>query len=374
MKIWRPIVGVLILSLALSLAAGAASAQPTSAGARKREAAKKGMIYLTRAEIIEGAKQEGNVSVFPGVDEKAIPLLVDAFKKQYPFIDTKWGMVSGIPAIQRQIFEMAARKANLDVFHAHTGFRNDYIKNNLYKKYDFRAMVEDGQLRVPPRAIDKAGGFILSGANLGVLLYNTKLVPIEKAPTSWESCLDPQWRGKFAVDTRPYLLARLAGRWSEEKVVDFAAKLKTNEPIWTRGHTTSLERLVTEELSVICGISMHVWLRKAKSDPTVPVKMVVPSPLGVAFFESHAVYAQAKNPHAALLWVEFFASKDGQEIVESLEPGRASFVVEGTAANKIAKDANVSLCDGVCRDREEKLIERIAVEAWKFPKVGHTPR
>ena len=349
-------------------------AQSSSVEARRSEAAKKGMVYVTREEIIAGAKREGSVKVFPGVDEKAAPPLVEAFKKKYPFIETKWGMVSGIPAIQRQIFEMAAGKAELDVFHAHTGFRNDYIKNNLYKKYDFKAMIEDGQLKVPPRAIDEAGGFILSGANLGVLLYSTRLVTAEKAPTGWESCLDPQWKGKFAVDTRPYLLARLAARWSEEKVLDYAAKLKANDPIWARGHTTSLERLVSGELSMICGISMHVWLRRAKNDPTVPVKMVVPNPLGVAFFESHAVYAQPKNPNAALLWVEFFAAKDGQEIVETLEPGRASFVVEGTAANRVAKDANVSLCDGICRDREEKLIERIAVEAWKFPKVGYTPQ
>jgi iron(III) transport system substrate-binding protein len=342
--------------------------------ARKREAAGQGMIYLSREEILDGAKKEGNLLVYPGVDEKAIPPLVSSFKKKYPFLDIKYGIVTGVPAIQRQMFEMVAGKANLDVFHAHTGFRGDYIKNNLYKKYDFGAMVEDGHLKVPPRAIDEGGGFILSGANLGVLLYNTTLVPAEKAPTSWESCLDPQWKGKFAVDTRPYLLARLAARWSEEKILDYAAKLKTNDPVWTRGHTTSLERLITGELSLICGISMHVWLRKAKTDPTVPVKMVVPNPLGVAFFESHAVYTQAKNPNAALLWVEFFASKDGQDIVESLEPGRASFLVEGTAANKITKDANVSLCVGVCRDREEKLIERVAVEAWKFPKVGYTPK
>jgi ABC-type Fe3+ transport system substrate-binding protein len=252
--------------------------------------------------------------------------------------------------------------------------RSDYIKNTLYKRYDFKEMVEDGHLKFPGRAIDEGGGFILSGANLGVLLYNTNLVPPEKAPTSWESCVDPQWKGKFAVDTRPYLLARLAARWSEEKILGYAAELRANDSIWTRGHTTSFERLISGEFSVICGISMHVWLRKAKTDPTVPVKMVVPNPLGVAFFESHVVYSQAKNPNAALLWVEFFASQDGQAIVESLEPGRASFIVDGTAANRVAKDANVSLCVNVCRDREEKLIERIAVEAWKFPKAGYTPK
>src|SRR5262249_42708337 len=161
---WRT---TIIVALVVIWTSQGVRAQSPNTETRKKEAAKKWMIYLTREEIIAGAKREGNVKVFPGVDEKAVPLLVEAFKKKYPFIDTKWGMVSGIPAIQRQIFEMAAGKADLDVFHAHTGFRGDYIKNNLYKKYDFKAMIEDGQLKVPPRAIDEAGGFILNASTSG---------------------------------------------------------------------------------------------------------------------------------------------------------------------------------------------------------------
>jgi hypothetical protein len=89
--------------------------------ARKREAAKQGTIYLTREEILEGAKKEGSLLVYPGVDEKAIPPLVSSFKKKHLFLDIKHGIITGVPAIQRQMFEMVAGKANLDVFHAHTG-------------------------------------------------------------------------------------------------------------------------------------------------------------------------------------------------------------------------------------------------------------
>ena len=75
-----------------------------------------------------------------------------------------------------------------------------------------------------------------------------------------------------------------------------------------------------------------------------------------------------------MLWIEYLASKEGQEVTESIEPGRGSFLVEGTMAYKMAKGVNVSLCGADCRDKEDKLMHRIATEAWGFPKVGYEPK
>jgi hypothetical protein len=49
--------------------------------------------------------------------------------------------------------------------------------------------------------------------------------------------------------------------------------------------------------------------------------------------------------------------------------------MEGTLANKLKKEAaNVSLCGNDCRGTEDKLMQRIATEAWGFPKVGYEPK
>jgi len=49
-------------------------------------------------------------------------------------------------------------------------------------------------------------------------------------------------------------------------------------------------------------------------------------------------------------------------------------MVEGTLANKLMKGNEVSVCTSSCRGREEKLTERIAVEAWGLPKVSAAPK
>jgi len=158
------------------------------------------------------------------------------------------------------------------------------------------------------------------------LVYNTKLVPPDKAPKGWEACLDPYFKGKFSVDTKPNVLAWLTPSWGEEKLLGFARRIKEN------------------------------------------------SPLPVSFHEHEAIYTGAKNIHSALLWIEFLASREGQDVAESLEPGRSSFLVEGTLTNKLMKGANMSLCGNDCRGTEDKLMQRIATEAWGFPKVGYEPK
>ncbi|MBI2987309.1 MAG: ABC transporter substrate-binding protein [Deltaproteobacteria bacterium] len=359
------------VTLLLGFSVAMAQSSGAAAGKRKQEAAKKGMIYLTREEILEGAKKEGRVVVAPGHDEDTRTALTQAFKKNYPFIkEIDWRIVQGNDGEQRQLLEMKAGRTTLDVFSPHAAYYNEYRKFNPFKKYDLKAMAQDGQLEVPLEMIDDTGVVAWLGSMVGVVLYNSKTVPPDKAPTGWESCLDPQWKGKFTVDTKPITLAHLLPRWGEERLFDFARKLKQNEPAWSRGGTATITRLVTGEFSLFCGAYLHTVQRLLKKDPTLPVKVVVPNPLGIGFLEPEAVYADAKRPHAGLLWIDFLASKRGQEVVDSVNPGRGSLLVEGTVAYKLSTGTTVSLCGPGCFDRADQLMQRIAVEAWGFPKAG----
>ena len=358
----------------LFFAFGIAMAQSPGASAskRKEEAAKKGLVYLTRTEIIEGAKKEAKLVVAPGYDEETRPGIVEAFQKAYPFIkDLDWRIVQGNDGEQRQVLELKAGRANVDVISPHQSYYTEYRKFTPFKKYDLKAMAQDGQLKIHPDMIDDSGLVVWLGSGTGIIVYNSKIVPKEKIPTGWESCLDPQWKGKFGVDTKPITLARLIPRWGEEKLMDFARKLKANEPIWVQGQTGPIStRLATGEFSLLCGAYLHSTKRLLKKDPTLPIGIVVPDPVGIGLTEPEAVYANAKNPNGSLLWLEFLASAEGQRVVEEVNPGKGSLLIEGTIAHKLARGANVSLCGPGCFDRVDQLMQRIAVEAWGFPKAA----
>jgi ABC-type Fe3+ transport system substrate-binding protein len=328
------------------------------------------MIYLTKEEILAGAKKEGRVVVSPGHDEQTAQALIQAFRKKYPFVqEVDWRNVQGSAGEQRQLLEIRAGRTVVDAFSPHQAFYNEYRKFNPFKRYDLRAMAEDGELKIPLDMIDDSGMVAWLGTTVGVILYNSKLVPSEKAPTGWESCIDPQWKGKLTVDTKPLVLVRLISRWGEEKLLAYAKRLKENEPIWSRGVTRSITSMLAGEFALFCGAYLHSTMRALKKDPGAPLKIVIPNPLSIGLTEPESIYANARNPHAGLLWIEFLASKEGQDTVESREAGRGSLLVEGTTANKLAKSVTISLCGRGCFDRADQMAERIAVEAWGLPKV-----
>jgi iron(III) transport system substrate-binding protein len=341
-------------------------------GAEVLGQAKGEKVSLTKAQIVDGAKKEGKLSVSPGFDDASIPKIVKAFENKYPFIKVSWTFAEGIPALQRQLFDMAAGRVNLDVYNANIAFWSEYFKQNVIKKVDLKGMARAGHLNIPQEMIDDSGVVVWLGTNTGVLVYNSNQVPPDKAPKGWESCLDPYFKGKFSVDTKPNVLAWLTAAWGDEKLLGFARRLKENSPMWSRGNTRNLAMLSSGEIVMNCGNYVHSTHRAMKKDPHI--KMVVPDPFPMSFHEPEAIYSGAKNPHSALLWLEFLASKEGQEVVDSIEPGRGSFMVEGTVANKMAKGAKLSLCGNECRGTEEKLMQRIATEAWGFPKVGYEPK
>jgi len=335
-----------------------------------------GMIFLTRKQIVDGAMKEGKLYVTPGLDDSTIALLLKAFQKKYPFIQADGRVVDGIPAAEKQVLEMSTGKANVDAVRLHSTHYSQYFGHNLLARYDFKGMVKAGHLKIPLEMIDDSAGVIVwLGSQFGLISYNSKLVSAEKAPKGWESCLDPAWKGKFSVDTKPNIFTWLRPVWGEEKIVDFSRKLKDNDPVWSRGNTRNMTLLASGEVLMNCGMLLHSVHELLRKDPTAPVKTVIPDPFPMSQQEPEAVYTAAKHPHAALLWIEFLASREGQELAEAEQPGRSSYLVEGTLTNKLVKGGTrLSLCLPDCRIWEDKMMERIAVEAWKLPKVGYSPK
>ena len=329
------------------------------------------MITLSKEEILKGAGKEGKLVFATAHEETTVPHLINAFKKRHPFIkEVQFHSVSGIPAGQKELFDLTAGKSSVDAFTPHSVFWSEYFKQDLFAKYDIRAMAKARQLDIPMEMIDGSDLVLWTSTNSSVIVYNRDLVPAEKVPTGWENCLDPYWKGKFAVDTKPNIFAWLSARWGEEKVLAYAKRLKDNQPIWVRGNTGALTRAAAGEIPLICGTYNHSTQRQLKKDPNSPLRVVAPNPLGVSFHEPFGVYSKAKNPHAALLWLEFLASGEAQQIVDTWDPGKAFFMFEGTLANKLTKGNETSICTDRCRAGEEKIMERIAIEAWGFPKVG----
>lgn len=327
-------------------------------------------VSLAREQVLEEAKKEGQLLLHPFLrpnygDKETIPQLFKAFATKYPFIQPGWGTVSQTePSPKQSLEELVSGKAVVDVIGFSGSFPADYVRQDVLLRPDLKAMARAGQLKIPIQMIDETGAVLWASSNTGIITYNSTLVPPDRAPTGWEACTDPQWKGKFSVDSKPNVLAWLAPKWGEERLYEFTRKLKENGPLFGRGNSRNLSLLAEGKLVMNCGMYIHPFSRLMKKDPKAPIKMVVPDPFPIIFHDPQAIYAGAKNPHASLLWLEFLASKEAQAIVDGNEAGRGSFLIEGTLAHKLAKGANISLCDFNCLAREDKIVERIAVTIW----------
>jgi iron(III) transport system substrate-binding protein len=345
-------------------------AQGTSSGAGGKQA----LRVLNKKEILENAKKEGRLSVAPGFDEANFSLMKKTFEQRYPFLKVDLQVVSGA-GTERFHYDLVSGVADVDVFSPSLDRWGDYEKHGVIGKYDLPAMVKSGELKLNPQMIDDAaptpGLFANFGSRIDVIAYNSKLLRSESAPTGWESCIDPKWKGKFSVDTRYHGFGYLNAAWSDEKLLDFVRKIKDNGPIWVQGVTATLTRLAAGEFQFMCSVFLHSTLRMQKKDPSAPLRIVFPNPTIVSMTEPEGVYAKAKHPHAALLWLEWMASLEAQDTLAQRDPGKVSFLVEGSVASKLLKDAKVKpvLCSGRCMQKEAQLEEKIAVGAWGMPAV-----
>jgi len=182
------------------------------------------LIYETKEHILEGAKKEGKLIVSPGFEESTTPHLIEAFKKKYPFIrDVVWSKPADF---RKQLGELIDGKTVVDAFRPAPNVWSQYFSNNLFRKYNYKKIAQNGQLNIPQEMIDDSGVVVWSGSIIGIMAYNANRVSADSLPSGWESCLDVKWNGKFTVDSKPNVLASLAARWGQEKLLDYSRKLK----------------------------------------------------------------------------------------------------------------------------------------------------
>jgi len=338
----------------------------------KQEAEAKGYIFLTsRDEIVAKARKEGQVRVLYGVNPATARGIAEAFAKKYPFINIRRIEESeGPDAAVRIIMELQAGTAAKawDIVYL-SG--NHYTKYLAYiAKYDLLGMAEKGVLQIPPQMIDPDHrNVVAAGSALDAIAYNPKLLPAALVPKNWEDLLRPELKGrKFIMDVAPAAVAALAPAWGLKKVLEFARKIREQEPIWGRGHSRMLTSIVAGEYALHGGTNYHSAVRTKKKAPAGTLDVVLAEPVPVRLHETQAILSTAINPHAALLWLEHMASPEAQKYLDEVEPLKSSIFVSGSALKKAVEEKKVSVA--AWRSfYEREGIEKQIVEAYGFPSA-----
>lgn len=181
--------------------------------------------------------------------------------------------------------------------------------------------------------------------------------------------MKPGLKGKkFLVDIRPAGMAGLMVALGEEWVINYARRLKEQDPIWVRGHTRALAGIVSGEYDLFQLTNHNSCTRAFRKDPSRSLVCKVIEPVSVRLLEPEAALNTARHPYAALLWLEFQASPGGQRIIDEHEPLNSSIYAPGSEIERATSGKKVSINSWDTYNLTSRRMGKI-VEAFGFPKV-----
>ncbi|MGH7457356.1 MAG: extracellular solute-binding protein, partial [bacterium] len=184
-------------------------------------------------QLVAGAKKEGDEILFVAGAQtfggkKGLAELEAAFNKRFG-LKTRINFAAG-PDMNaragRLITEVkAGRKSSTDLYLGSQSHFALLHKENALEKVSWAGSFPwvTKEMEIFP----SEGVLVYTSPN--GIIYNTSLIPKDKAPKSYSDLVDPRlsatWAGKLAIPPYVAWLAELSLNWGQEKVKDFTRKL-----------------------------------------------------------------------------------------------------------------------------------------------------
>src|SRR5262245_19870156 len=338
----------------------------------QKESETKGYIaFRNHDEIVSMARKEGKLKVSTGLETPNFKPLVAGFKQKYPFMsDVQLEAIRGTDVYQRFLLEIQAGQAKeWDVIYIPIDFAKEYMPYLM--KHDILNMAKQGVIKIHPGMIHPGERNMVSvTSTIRVVPYNAKLIADDNVPAKWEDFLKPEFKGrKFVLDIRPLGVAALVPAWGLERTLEFARKLAAQQPIWIRSGTRATTAIAAGEYPLYLGSGFHVASPAKDEDPTGNLRYKVIEPIPTRIVEDGiGILNTAEHPHAALLWLEFLASPEAQEIIHRYDPLKASVLTPGSANEQVTRGKKLSLVDWNHFAKFQEYTEKIFA-AYGFPKA-----
>jgi len=239
--------------------------------------------------------------------------LAQAFEKKTGIKVELWRAISE-KVVQRAITEARARRFAVDVVETNAPEMEMMAREKLFAELDSPYLAD-----LPAAAVPKHRMWIPDRMNFFVVAYNTSKVRREELPTNYLGFLDPKWKGRIGIEaTDAEWMATLVKLWGANEGMAYFRKLAEMKPDMRKGHVLLAELIAAGEIPVgLTAYHSNAESLKKRGAPIdwVPMQPVVARPQGIA------VGREAPQPHAALAFVDFVLSPEGQGILASM--GRA---------------------------------------------------
>src|SRR5215831_7589645 len=257
--------------------------------------------------LIEGAKREGQFTLYDS--HTWFRTIAKEFEKKYPFIKVSEFRTDGRNLIKRALEEIAAGQYIADVIATTTEQMAIMKREGVFQEYalaDARYYPDDVKMK------GKSDFYYVGDyETYNSLEFNTSLIPPAEAPKTMSDLLNPKWKEKMSIvstttGTR-WIGSTLdaMGREFLDKMADQDVKVQNMSGAALAGLVVSGEVPLSP---TIFDANIHTARQKGAPVEWRPLEPVVTtvSYSGLTLKPTHR--------HAALLFLEYLHSKEGQQL------------------------------------------------------------
>jgi iron(III) transport system substrate-binding protein len=281
-----------------------------SASAQPAEEIWKSLQKLPAAErekkLIEGAKSEGEMLWYTNSGIENATRYIQAFKKNYPFINAQVWRAKTRQVTQRVISEGNAGRNLVDVIKPSTDLLPALLEKNLIGRYD-----------TPVRAIYPAHAKSAYYTNMNyafrVFAFNPRKVNRKDAPKSWDDLLQPRWKGEILFDESSLeeVMALLMA-WGRERTANYFTKLSQQQLLIRIGRDTTTQMMMAGEAPL--AVTTYAYNNEGLRAQNAPVDWIGED-LIPALIYPLTLARNAPHPYSAALFYDFLISEEGQRLI-----------------------------------------------------------
>jgi iron(III) transport system substrate-binding protein len=282
------------------------SVMASSAGAADAQA--------SRSQLQAAAEKEGRLIIYSSNQDAEMEAKLAAFEKKYPKINADYIRLTSAQVFARFISEHDAGVTQADLLTtASTVIFQE--KPDLF--------IELGAQNVPvlaettPRIAPENNHYAVYQTDIQLVAYNSKLVSdkdIAEHLKSWGDLADPRWKGQIAlVDPR-----------ASTNQLSFMLGLRdVYGDAWFKGFMANKPEIVGTASAAVQQVAAGAYQLLVPSVPVhsaalrkqgAPIKLVTPAGMNHAPAQGTAVAKGAQHPNAALLFVDWLLSDEGQAL------------------------------------------------------------
>ncbi|HWH76689.1 MAG TPA: extracellular solute-binding protein, partial [Candidatus Binatus sp.] len=259
--------------------------------------------------LLEGARKEAEVTFYTSNTWIAGPVSQE-FAKKYPFVKTNVWRSDSKELLKRLTEEAAAGRPIADVVETSPDYMALLQATNTFQE------VLSPELRPYDDSVKvkgKQGILSWTSRELYISLgFNTNVIPPNDAPKLMKDLLDPKWKGKMSIagtTTGTQWIGALVETFGREFVEKIAGQDVNVQNI---SGAALAELVASGEVPLSPTIfNSNIAVAKQKGAPVEwrPIDPVI------ATTGTSGMVANAPHPHAALLFLDFIHSKEGQQVV-----------------------------------------------------------